>query len=292
MLRGIYSSATGMINEMNKVSMHAGNIANAQTLGFKRREMTSVPFKELLVNVISEKGGFFSGGGEIELGNNRYHSVKAPIGTGSGFSYMNIIQEQGVLQPTSNGLDLGIVNKGWFVIGRRVKDADPNGDGSLDNTDTYTTKNGRFMLDRLGYIVNPDGDFLLDDGNQSIRIDLAGKHANDIAALVTIKEDGTILNQGSEVAKIQIHRNVKDSLFIQPELKLAMPATEVADDMLDDDGKRIMIKQGFVELSNVSIIEEMIGLIHSSKTYESGHKLIMSADKILDKSINEMGRTG
>ena len=70
------------------------------------------------------------------------------------------------------------------------------------------------------------------------------------------------------------------------------PVYEDASDLLDRNDKRISIRQGFIEKSNVSIIEEMVALIHSSKNYESGHKLIMNADKILDKSINELGRIG
>ena len=54
MLRGIYSSASGMLMEMDKVSMHAANIANAQSAGYRRHEMTSIPFRELIINVMND----------------------------------------------------------------------------------------------------------------------------------------------------------------------------------------------------------------------------------------------
>ena len=70
------------------------------------------------------------------------------------------------------------------------------------------------------------------------------------------------------------------------------PTTKKELGLFDPNNNQIKVKQGFLEDSNVQIISEMIGMIHASKNYESGHKLIMSEDKVLDKSINELGRTG
>lgn len=287
MLRGIYSSATGMINEMTKVSMHAGNIANAQTAGFKKREMDTIPFKEIMINVLSEKGdmeGFGDRG--IQIGGRMYDSIKVPIGTGAGSGFMRVDESQGVLKTTGNFLDLAFDGGGWFSIGKRDRI-----NGGL-SSETFTTRNGRFLLDTEGYIITPEGDYLLSDNNDRIQIPENNENSNKpVDQRITVREDGTILDAGVELNRIQVRRSV-DALEVIPELKMSARATEPAPDMRDLNNRMIRVKQGFIEQGNVNIIEEMIGLIHSSKTYESGHKLIMSADKILDKSINELGRTG
>jgi len=277
-----------MINEMSKVAMHAGNIANAQTAGFKKREMDTVPFEEIMINVLSEKGQSSSSFGDsgVMIGGKVYDSIKVPMGTGAGPGLMRIDETQGVLKTTGNFLDLALDGGGWFTIGKRDKN-----NNSLSN-EFVTTRNGRFLLDTEGYIINPEGDFLLSAANDRIQIPLEKEESDKtIDQRISIKGDGSILDEGVEIAKIQVRRSTNDFEVI-PELRVAARATEAAPDMLDIDNRRIIVKQGFIEQGNVNIIQEMVGLIHSSKSYESGHKLIMSADKILDKSINELGRTG
>lgn len=273
MLRGIYSSASGMIAAIDKVSMHAGNISNAQTAGYKRREMSSVPFKELLINIV----------------NSPYEKpLKLPIGTGSGASYMSVDNSQGALKNTGAPLDFGISGNGLFTLQKRMA-TNPN--------DQYTSRNGRFILDTDYYIVSPEGDYLLDENNNKIQISKEdGKETvGDLGTRLILKENGILLDNGNELARLKIQTDSNVVNYI-PELKLMAPVQQLAQrngGMLTDiNGKEIRIKQGFMEVSNVQVITEMIGMLHASKNYESGHKLITTEDKILDKAINELGRTG
>lgn len=299
MLRGIYSSASGMIMEMDKVFMHASNISNAQSLGFKRREMAATPFRELIINV-------FQGNEERKIGSRRYTSLAVPVGTGAGMSYQLMDNSQGSLTPTGNPLDLGMEGNGWFSLRKN---------SGLE----YTSKNGNFKLNEVGELVNSEGDKVLDTNNQVIKLELpkgtgAGSDPNDklakaIGQRIKVTEDGTIIDDGKEVAKLKIQTDTKEFLPIN-QIKLIVPKQA---DAIRDKGrifsneltdpkatvgtdpskfKEIKVQQGFIEGSNVQIITEMIGLIHASKTYESGHKLIMAEDKVLDKAINELGRTG
>lgn len=285
MLRGIYSSASGMIMEMDKVGMHANNISNAQSSGFKRRDMTAVPFKELMINVMQNQSS-------QKVGKRFIESLYVPVGTGTSSSFQEVDNTQGSLKPTSRALDVAIDGNGWLTMARQ-------GDNAF-----YTSKNGSFLLNDQGEIVNGVGDHLLDVNNKFIKIDMPTSNAvkgKSLEERLTFLENGKLMDNGKEIATVRIQTDTDKMNYI-PQLRLAVAEqidarkvnTPNARDfsLVDRNNKKISLKQGFIEESNVSIISEMIGLIHASKNYESGHKLIMSEDKILDKAINELGRTG
>lgn len=292
MLRGIYTSAAGMIMQMDSVSMHAGNIANAQTAGFKKREMTSVPFKELMIDIISEKGEdddrMFASGRPMR-------SISVPIGTGSGASYMMVDKTQGSMKPTGNPLDIAISGDAYFAVEKKPMGNTPAG----SPPEIYQTKNGRFLLDEQGYMITAEGDYLLaDTGRVKISSQMNRGATQSLQEKINIREDGRIFDGANLVGKLKLFVPNGQMAYIQ-ELKLESPVLEEA--KVGPNGRYITpggvdagvkLRQGFLEGSNVNIIQEMINLIHSSKNYESGHKLIMNEDKILDKAINELGRTG
>jgi len=273
-LRGVYSSASGMMAAMERVSMHADNIANAQTAGYKRRQMSSVPFKELIINIVDSSSD---------------KVLKLPIGTGSGVSFMSIDNSQGALKNTGSALDFGISGNGSFTLQKR------NTNGVEGQ---YTSRNGRFLLDPENYIVNPEGDYLLDENDNKIQIPKEqGKDTvGDLNSRLLLKENGILFDNGNELTKLKIQTDSNTVNYI-PELKLIAPVQQIAQRtgngvLTDINGKEIRIKQGFIEVSNVQVISEMIGMLYASKNYESGHKLITTEDKVLDKAINELGRTG
>lgn len=295
MLRGIYSSASGMIMEMDKVFMHASNISNAQSLGFKRREMAAVPFKELVVNA-------FTGVDERKIGTRRYNKIAVPVGTGAGSAYQLMDNSQGSLRPTDNPLDIALQGNGWLTLQKQ--------DGT-----SYTTKNGSFLVNKEGEIVNSEGHKLMSSENRPLVIEVPKKQdpnnpqtvAKSIKQRLTITEDGTLFDDGKEVGKLKIQTDI-DNLFAVTDIKLLVHQQQdavrqngriLSNKVVNPDATKpeekfeeIKVQQGFLENSNVQIITEMIGLIHASKNYESGHKLITNEDKILDKAINELGRTG
>jgi flagellar basal-body rod protein FlgF len=289
LLRGIYSSAAGMVMEMDKVSMHAQNIANAQSAGFRGREMSSVPFKELMINILQQGS----------------KSINVPVGTGSGPSLQTINETQGSLKPTGNTFDLAIEGNGWFTLRKSADETRPD----LE----YTTRNGRMLVNDKGFLINADGDYLVDQDGKNIKLQ-GGKDGNNPApknyqSRVTINENGVLSDNGKPFAYLKIQADTTDYVPI-PELKLLVPKQVVLQrdqktkdllpnvtgaaqkDLPPGQKDTVAIRQGFIENSNVQIVSEMIGLIFSSKDYESGHKLIMAEDKVLDKAINELGRTG
>ena len=309
MLRGIYSSASGMIMEMDKVSMHAANIANAQSAGYRKHQMNAVPFKELMINVMNDNS-------EKKIGKRTVSSVQVPVGTGSYAAYEELDNAQGSFRPTGNVLDIAIQGNGWLSL-QKAGTTGPDGQ--------YTSRNGSFILNDKGEIITNTGDHLLDRNDKKIvinvpiakeKINIDPKSPKNpieyinkptvdnmkaIEARIVIKENGEIFDNGKKITQLKIQSDTNEKTFI-PQLKLLASVQTVAQikvdpktkasALFDIDNKEIKLKQGFIEESNVQIISEMVGMIHASKNYESGHKLIMSEDKVLDKSINELGRTG
>jgi len=298
LLRGIYSSATAMALQMNKVMMHSSNLSNSETYGYKKRSLVSKPFKELMINIISDRGRKTSDGSVV--GGNFVNSLKVPVGTGSGMDFLSVDRSQGSLRPTDNPLDFAIDGDGWFVIAKKT-----DGNGLKPSSDIYYTKSGKFITNVDGNIITPNGDFLLDVNNNPINIPFTGGTALDLGAQgvvgsgslserLVLKTNGAIFDSGKETAKVQIRRsNPQYDQYIK-ELNLMMPGTEAVanNNMAALDGTPIYVRQGFIEQSNIKIVEEMVGLIESQNNYESAHKLIMTEDKVLDKAINELGRTG
>jgi len=298
LLRGIYSSATAMSLQLNKVMMHASNLSNSETYGYKRRSMVSRPFKEIMVNIISDRGQKSADGAVV--GGNFVNSLKVPVGTGTGMEYLTIDHTEGSLQATGNPLDIAIDGDAWFTMTKKSAT-----NGLQPSPDVYYSKAGRFILNSQGNITSPNGDFLLDVNNNPINIPLTSAVVSnldkkkmvsigDLSQRILIKSDGSLYDNGKLLAKIQVRRsNPKFDEYIK-ELSLVSPGTEAMTDpknMVSLDGTPISLKQGYIEDSNIKIVEEMVGLIESQNNYESAHKLIMSEDKVLDKAINELGRT-
>lgn len=287
MLRGIYSSASGMIMEMNKVSMHAANISNANSAGYRRHDMSALPFKELVINVMNDNT-------EKKIGRRTVNQVKVPVGTGSYSAYEELDNTEGSFKPTGNTLDIAIKGNGWLSM-QKV--------GTTGEIGQYTTRNGSFLLNDKGEIVNSTGDSLLDVNNNKIVINLpktkeqmTKDNMATIESRISIKDNGDVFDNGKRIAQLKIQTDTDQKVFI-PSLNLLTNKQEVAQktaqgSLMDINKNKIELKQGYLENSNVQIISEMIGMIHASKNYESGHKLVMSEDKVLDKAINELGRTG
>lgn len=287
MLRGIYSSASGMIMEMNKVSMHAANISNVNSAGYRRHDMNALPFKELVINVMNDNT-------EKKIGKRSVSEIKVPVGTGSYAAYEELDNTEGTLKATGNSLDVAIRGNGWLTM-QKVNTTGEDGQ--------YTTRNGSFLLNDKGEIVNSSGDALLDINNNKIVINLpktkeemTKDNMATIETRISIKENGDIFDNGKRLTQLKIQTDTNQRVYI-PALKLLTNQQQVAQKtaqggLLDINNNKIELKQGYLEGSNVQIISEMIGMIHASKNYESGHKLVMTSDKVLDKAINELGRTG
>lgn len=260
MVRGLYTAWTGMINEQKRLDVISNNMTNANTTGFKKQGVTSQSFDDELTLRIHD--------------NNSYTPLNRRIGNMSlgvkiGETYHDL--SQGSLRETGNTYDLALSGDGFFTIQTTNKQG---------VTSTKYTRDGSFTVNQEGYLVTKDGDYVLDTNGDRIQIPGA-----QTAESVAFDANGNVLVNGQQVATLGI------ASFANPQALLLYgenmyDATEAAG--LQESNATV--HQGYLEMSNTNVIEEMVDMITITRAYEAGQKMIQSVDTTLQKSANEIGR--
>lgn len=258
MIRSLFTAATGMIAQQLNLDVIANNLANVNTSGFKksRADFQDVFYQTLEGPGTSQQQGTSPTGIQVGLG-------VRPAAVGR-------VHSQGDFESTSNPLDMAIEGDGFFQI-------------TLPNGDTSYTRSGAFKLDENGQVVTSDG-FLL---TPTITIP-------PDALSITVGTDGivSVLQPGSttptQVGQLQVARFQNPAglratgrnLFQETQASGAATLGTPGQDGLGT------IAQGFLESSNVSVVEEIVQMVTGQRAYEANSKTIQTADQILSNAIN------
>jgi len=259
MIRSLWTSATGMKAQALNLDVIANNLANVSTAGFKK---SRAEFQDLLYESIRPPGTPSSQDTQVPTG--------IQLGHGTRPSTVLKIFTQGDMEHTKNELDLAIEGDGFFQI------AMPSGE-------TAFTRDGGFKLDSEGRIVNADG-FALEP-EISIPTD---------AVSISIGMDGTVsvLQAGettpTEVGTVELARFVNPAGLISMGRNLYINSEASGDEMIGTAGEDGLgtIAQGFLEMSNVTVVEEMVNMITAQRAYEANSKSIQTADEMLALANN------
>jgi len=259
MIRSLWTSATGMQAQALNLDVISNNLANVNTAGFKK---SRAEFQDLLYETLKPAGTSSSQDSQVPTG--------IQIGHGTRPSTVLKIFTPGNMENTNNELDLAIEGDGFFKI------IQPNGE-------TAYTRDGAFKLDRDGRIVNSDG-FALEP-EISIPTD---------AVSISVGMDGTVsvLQAGdptpSEVGTIELARFVNPAGLISTGRNLYTTSEASGDDMTGTPGEDGLgtLAQGFLEMSNVSVVDEMVNMITAQRAYETNSKSIQTADEMLQLANN------
>jgi len=263
MIRALFSAASGMTAQQMNVDNIAHNLANANTAGFKMRR---AQFQDLLYQNMVQPGA--------SAGQQTVVPTGLQIGLGARPSSNEIIFTQGNFSQTQNPLDLVIQGKGFFQV--RM----PNGEISY-------TRAGSFHLDRDGNIVTSDGDPL--DPQITIPQD---------AQNIAIAADGTVSYTQPGQTNAQVAGQIQLALFQNPAglnslgRNLYMPTDASGEPIIGNPGGQEGIGsllQGYTEQSNVSVVEEFIGLIVAQRAYEANSKVVKAADEMYSQ-VNNLTR--
>ena len=260
MLKSLTTAATGMLAQQNNLDIVANNIANVNTSGFKK---VRAEFQDLLSTAQRTPGALMNQG--------TYQPVGIEIGLGVRTSATTRVFTPGVLQSTGRTYDVAIEGEGFFQIVRS--------DGTL----AYT-RDGSFQVDSMGQLCTSDGYVL----QPQISIP---QNATEI----NITSDGNVsVKLGGEttqtsVGEIQLVRfqnptgllSVGHNLYVEtPGSGVPLPGTPGQDGLG-------LLQQGFLEGSNVQIVDELINLIKAERAFESNSKIVNSASQILQQT-NQM----
>ncbi len=257
MLKGLYTAYTGMINEQNRMDIMTNNLANASTVGFKKEGSTSQSFDDILTVKIKDAS--------VGVMNVQRTGINNP-GVKIGENYTDYTQ--GSFRNTGNTYDLALSGDGFFAIEFTNK---------AGETSTKYTRAGQFTLNREGYLVTQEGDYVLDTQNRRIRLDTLKDSV--------ISSTGMISQDGVNVAQIQVtdfenydYLEKYGETYYQP-LEGARMTTANA-----------TINSGWLEMSNVQTVREMVNLITITRAYESNQKIIQTYDSSLEIAVNQLGR--
>lgn len=258
MLRGLYTAYTGMLNEQYRMDIMSNNLANADTTGFKKEGSTSQSYSEVMSVKIKDT---------TENPNTPKKLGNMSLGVKIGETYTDF--SQGSLRDTGNTYDLSLSGDGFFNIEFTNK---------AGETSTKYTRDGSFTLTKDGYLVTKDGDYVLGENG---RIQLSTTAGNTV-----IDENGDIYQDGNLCASLKLSQ-FEDTDYLSHYGETMWDAAEGAE---VSDAVDVKVHQGYLEMSNISVVEEMVNMISISRQYESNQKLITAYDDTLDKSVNQVGR--
>jgi flagellar basal-body rod protein FlgG len=253
MIRSLYTAATGMSAQQMDQDVIANNLANVNTVGFKKSRAN---FQDLMYQVYSKAGATSSTGIQIPTGTEVGMGTK-PISTQKIFT-------QGDFQSTGNAFDWAIEGDGFFQV--------DDGNGG-----TAYTRAGNFKLNKDGAICNSEGLLLtpgisVPQGTVTVTVDKSGQ-------ITATDSKGTM----SQIGQIQIATFINPAGLTSIGHNLYSKTDASGDASIGNpnvDGKGA-ITQYFLEMANVNVIDEMVKMITGQRAYEINSKSIQTADNML-----------
>lgn len=262
MIRALWTASTGMEAQQLNIDIIANNLANVNTTGFKKGK---ADYQDLLYQEMKSAGTSSSPSTMVPTG--------IDIGQGVRTVSTEKLFEQGNFKQTGQPLDLAIEGDGFFQI-------------TMPDGTTAYSKNGELKVDNEGRLVTSDG-YLLEP-----QITVPSD-----ALSVTISADGIVsvtqpgASAPTQVGNIELARFINPS-GLQPAGKnLYLPTAASGDPQTGAPGATGLgtLAQGFLEMSNVSVVEEMVNMIAAQRAYEINSKAIQTADEML-QNANAMKR--
>jgi len=257
MPRALWTGASGMFAQQTNVDVIANNIANVNTVGFKRQRAN---FQDLFYDVEVQPGAKAS-----DLGRN---PTGTQIGTGVKLSGTPRIFTAGNIEVTNNPTDLAIDGDGFFRITL------PDG-----TTDAYT-RAGDFRVDSNGNLVTPDG--YLVPGVSGIDSQLGP---------VSISSTGEVTQGANTRGQINLTRFANNAglVGIGRNLFTETIASGAPEEVTPGSTGIGTIRSGALEKANVEVVTELVNLIVAQRAYEANSKSIQTADQML-RTANEIIR--
>jgi flagellar basal-body rod protein FlgG len=258
MMRALYTAATGMIAQQYNLDTISNNLANVNTTGFRQNQAR---FQDLIYQTLRAPGSPV-GASVIPVGQD--------VGLGTKVSSSEKIFTQGALQQTNNPLDMAIEGDGFFQV-------------TLPDGTTAYTRDGGFKRDANGAIVTADGYFLspqITIPQNAIGINVGSD--GTVTALTPGQSTPTTLGQISLVrftnpAGLQ---PMGKNLYTQT---AGSGAPVISQPGLNGAGT---LQGGYVENSNVSIVNEMVSMIVAQRAYEANSKSITTSEQMLATAVN------
>lgn len=282
--RGIGTVANGMQAMLDFQDITAHNLANVTTNGFKRSNVT---FQDIMRSNVQSKNMY---GGYSDVG---------ALSNGSRAFRTYIDFSQGGLMESDNNLDVAIQGQGFFKIRyNNVKDTDP-----VDIRNYYYQRMGNFEIDDENYLINKEGDYVMDVKNRRIRItrdpeavELEQINRMDLKKDLRIGETGLIeLNNPNfniQLQKIQICDFKDKTKLSNIGNAKYLPIYGQNPEVYTKKDGEFSLQQGMVEMSNSNTVVEMINTINVSRGYEAMSNILKTESQTVSQAIGLGNVTG
>jgi flagellar basal-body rod protein FlgG len=262
-MRALWTASTGMKSQQFNVDVISNNLANVNTTGFKK---DTAEFKDLIYETLNRAYVLEDTGRPTNL----------QVGHGVETAATVKSHSSGNLEKTDNPLNFAIEGEAYFVV------TSPTGDN-------YYTRDGSFKLslsENGNMLATTDGLPILDTDGNRIIIDVPVDRLSVTSSgeLNYIDNDGVIVNLDQTINLVKFaNKNGLESAGGN-----YFRSTTASGDAVPDEeiGIRSQIKQGFLESSNVQVVEEMVRLITAQRAYELNSKAIQTADDMLQMANN------
>ena len=264
MMRALWTAGTGMTAQQFNVDVISNNLANVNTIGYKKER---VEFKDALYETL-DRAYILEGTGRptnLQVGHGTI--VNATVKDHSAGNY----------EKTDNPLDLAIEGEGLFAV------LGPRGEVAY-------TRDGSFKIsvsDEGSKLTTSDGYSVLDDsGNEIILndVDISKLIVSESGELSYIDTDGNVINLGQTIGVVKFpNRYGLESIGKNLYASTSASGAAVPDSEL---GEKSVINQGYLEMSNVQVVEEMVKLIVAQRAYEISSKAIQTSDDMLQIANN------
>lgn len=261
MLRALWTSATGMSAQQKNLDTISNNLANVSTPGFKksRVEFEDLVYQDLLIP-----------GAETSL-QSTHHPTGAQIGSGVRVSGVTKVITPGELVETGREFDLAVDSEGFFQV-------------LLPDGSIAYTRAGNFQKSEDGVLVTPQGYPLFPEvviPQEVIQVQVS--HDGVITGIIPGQESSPIVLGQIELARFINPSGLKSigkNLFVQTYASgdpiVGIPGQEGFGEIL----------QGFLEISNVNAVQEMISMLLSQRVYDMCSRSIIAADNMMATTVN------
>ncbi|MDJ0838169.1 MAG: flagellar basal-body rod protein FlgG [Acidobacteriota bacterium] len=258
MIRSLYTAASGMDVQQTNLDTISNNLANVNTTGFKK---VRSEFQDLLYQTISAPGSDTTNTTETPSG--------IQVGLGAKLVATNRVFGQGSLRNTGRALDMAVMGRGFFQV-------------TLPNGNTAYTRDGSFTLDQNGQMVTSSG-YLLDPNITIPQEALSVFVGTDGSVSVDIGD-----NEPQNVGQIQLATFINPSGLKALGGNVFQASNASGDAQVGNPGDLGVgeIQSNFLEISNVSVAEEMINMIIGQRAFEATSRSVRTADQVLTEITN------
>lgn len=252
MIRSLYTAVSGMITQEAKQDVISSNLANVNTVGFKQDNLGIRKFDDVLIQNYDKV-----------VGGKNVRNVIGSLSLGSKIDAVDTDFEQGAIESTDKSTDFALEGRGFFTV--------QGTDGQ------YYTRDGHFHIDSRGFLVDDNGYGVMGRNSSTGALEQIYVGNSKIAC----DQFGNISLDGKPAYKMYtVDFNNYSSL------------TKVGNNLYEGSNPQeanVSIKQNCLEKSNVNVINEMIDMMTTMRTFETNQKVVQSIDDTLGKAVNDLG---